>query len=258
MHALRSILALAGATVAGWRRDRGFVHAAAVLILAPGLAHLVSHASMDATGRLVMHFGWLAAGLCGWLLAIGYGSGLADRGGVCGPLAFAGPAPVGAIVLGRYLGLAAGLALLSGFAIALLLLVLGAGYGVRPAPIAGAGWLLFLRLAVVLALAMLLGSVFRHAPAALLSTAAATAGWLTGGLEGSAPGAFASASAAGRLLLPRLPLLAPPLGGLPDDATEVARALVAPTLYALLYAGALLVIASLLAGPVLRRRGFRS
>ncbi len=251
---LRAVLALAGATLVGQRRDRVFVCALAVVAFGLGVAHLASQATVDSQGRLVTHFGWLAAGMCGWLLAIGYGSGLADRGGVCGPLALAGPTPTGAVVLGRWLGLAAGLAWFSGLATALLLLALGFGHGMAPAPVLGAGWLLFLRLAVALSLALLFGVLLPRAPAALLSAAVAGAGWISGGFGESG----ALSLAAGRLLAPRLPLLAPPSGGLPGEAAGVVQALLAPTLYALLYCGALLLLASLAAGPALRRHGLRT
>ncbi len=231
----RAVLALGRASAASFLRDRGPLAALAVVVASLGLAVLLTGATIGSSGRLLADFGWFAAGVGGWALAIGYGSGLADRGGVLGPLALASPVGAGTVVLGRFLGLAAGLAAFAALATVLLVLAL-------ENPVAAAGWLLFLRLVVVLSLSTFLASVLRPGPAALLAAPTALAGWLP-----ADPGGCLAA--AGRMLLPRLALLAPP-GGEPV-------ALAGPTLHAVAYSAGMLALAALLTGPVRRRRGDR-
>ncbi len=210
-----------------------------------GLGHALTGATVDPGGRLAIHLGWLVAGCAGWGLAIGYGSGLTDRGGVLGPTILASPAGTGLVVLARSLGIMAGLASFSALATLFILLVSGAAYGTSPAPLLVTGCFLLFRLLVVFAIATFFGRLLRPFSAALFGVLAAASGWIPDAPDS----AFA---AAGRYLLPRLPLLTP--SG--ETGREVLPELLLPAaLHTLAYAGAVLLLAASLAGPSLRRRG---
>lgn len=265
------VAATVAVTLRGFLHDRGPIAALALLVPSLLLGSALASTSVGSAARLTADFGWAAAGLFGWLLALAHGSGLADRGGVLGPSELARPLSPSLLLAGRFLGLGAGLGGYAAFSTAVLLVWLSWGHGVAPAAVVSAGWLLLLRLLVVLSLAVFFFTLARPVAAASLAAAAGGAGWFTGSLPPlGGPSLVAPLSTAARFLLPDFRALEPAFPSAFSFPSETAIALTEttgsefalfesvaalgwPTLYAALYAaGALL--AALAIFPGLRRR----
>ena len=236
MNAIRVLAATAAVTLRGFLRDRSVLAALILTVLAPALGAALSAASVGSRERLTEDLGWAAAGMLGWLLALAHGSGLADRGGVLGAFALSRPVSPSLLLAGRFLGLLAGLSAYAALGTGVLALWLFWPVGTASPALFGTGWLLLLRLAVVLALGLLFFTVLRPAAAAPGAAAVAAAGWLPIP-EAPAPAALA------RLAAPDLRALEPPLAGLSPEFPETLAALAWPTLYAALYAGGTVTLA---------------
>lgn len=240
--------AVAGVTCRGFMLDGAFLAGVAGVPAALAAAALLAPASLGSGARLAEDFGWGAAGLFAWLLAVGHGSGLYGRGGVVLPAVLARPVAPALLLGARYAGLLAGLAVYVGAGTLSMALRFGGS-----AESFAAGWLLLLRVMVVLALAIAFFALTRPPLAALLTAAAAAAGWFSGRLPGlETAGPIPMLAEAGRWILPDLARL--------DTARiESGRvgfdALVGPTVYALLYSGGILAAALAVFGVLLRRSG---
>lgn len=236
------LAATAVVTLRGFLSERGVVAALALVLASIGLGVAVSDASLGPEGRLEADAGWAAAELFGWFLALTHGAALAGRPGVLGSFTFARPVPAGLLLTGRFLGIAAGLLLFTAIVTAILIGWLSGWLGAAPAAVFGTGWLLLLRLVVVLAAATFFLSLARPAVAASLAAAFCLAGWFAGNPSlDLTPSALRPLSALARFVLPNFPDLAGPLAGLPDAGAEVSAALYGPTVYAALYVAALVV-----------------
>ncbi len=246
-------LAAASATRRGFLRDRTLIAAVGLVAAALGIGAGLAAVTLEGAPRLAADLGWTAAGLFGWLLALGHGAGWMDRGGILCPPLLARPVPFGLLLVARFVGLASGLALY-GVVVTVLLGVWASWEGgASTAGVMAAGWLLVLRLVVLLALALTL-SVLVRPVAAPLAAAAGLAGWLVDILPpASAPGAVSPLVRFATGLLPNMRLLAPTPEGLPQTMAEAFPGLLVSTAYALLYGGALLVV-GFAVGPVLWRR----
>lgn len=265
--------AAAAVTVRSFLRERSVPVAAFVLVAAVALGAVLTGATLETDARLARHLGGAAAGLLGWLLALAYGSGLAGRGAALHPAALARPVPPALLLAGRFLGLAAGLALWA----ALATLLLAAGLGALGADLTGTavfGVLLALRLTLVLTLAVSGAALLPAAPAAILAAAAGVAGFLPGRLdpvENPVESPVENAAADGndgvaaplfdllRSLLPDFSVLEHPLSGAALSPPPPLPALAGPILYTALYAGAVLTPALVLyrRRPVAVRGKFR-
>ena len=244
--------AAAAITLRGFLRERSVPAAAFVLVAAVALGAVLTGATLETDARLARHLGGGAAGLLGWLLALAYGSGLAGRGAALHPAALARPVPPALLLAGRFLGLAAGLALWA----ALATLLLAAGLGALGADLTGTavfGVFLALRLTLVLTLAVSGAALLPAAPAAILAAAAGIAGFLPGRLDPvEKPVAVGSEGVAAplfgllRSLLPDFSVLEHPLSGAALSPPPPLPALAGPILYTALYAGAILTLALVL------------
>ena len=249
LHALR---AAAAATLRGFFRDRGLLAAVVLSGAALAAAGALASASLESTVRLAADLGWGAAGFFGWLLVLAHGSGLADRGGILCPAMLTRAVSPRVLLAGRFLGLSAGVSVYAGLVTVLLLGWLGFAHGVPPLVALATGWLLLLRLLVLLALSVLFFALVRPA-AAPLAAAAALGGWLQELLPpvaGAAEGP--SLTALIGWLLPDLRALEPPLAGISADPAGIGPVLLPPTMYALLYAAGIVGLAVSLF-PHLRR-----
>lgn len=256
MNSLRlgALAATAAVTLRGFFGERSLLVALALFLGSIGFAGTLTDASLGHGGRLEADVGWVAAELLGWFLAVTHGAGLAARPGVFGSFALARPVSAGLLLGGRFLGIAAGLLLYAGSVTMVLVIWLSAGYGAGPAAVLGTGWLLFLRLLAVLAVATLFMAVARPAVAATLAAAFCVGGWFAGNLAPElSPPALRPLSVLAKHLLPNFPGLDIPLAGLAAGAAEAPPALYGPTLYATLYVGAML-LAALAAFPSTARR----
>ena len=248
------LAATALVTLRGFVSEKGLIAALLLVLAAMGFGAVLSDASLGHEGRLEADAGWAAAELLGWVLAVAYGAALAGRPGVLGSFALARPVSAALLLGGRFLGLAAGLFLYTAAVTMVLAAWLTAGQGAAPAAVAGMGWLLLLRLLVVLAAATFFAAVARPAVAVALAAAFCFAGWFAGNLApGASPSGLRPLSGLAEFVLPNFPGLEAPLAGLPAVWAEVAVALSGPTLYAALYAGAM-VLAALAAFPSRARR----
>ena len=251
---LRPLGATAAVTLRGALEGGGLAAAFALVLASLAFGAALGGASLGSEERLVADIGWAAAGLMGWLLALTQGSGLADRGGVLGPSELARPVSWPLLLAGRFLGLALALGAYAALATAALLVVLGAGYGAAPAPVLAAGWLLLLRLVVLLSISVLFAALLRPAVAATLAAAAGAAGWFSGSLPPlENPDAPALLAAAARFLLPDFRSLAA-VPGAGETASGVLAALAWPTLHAALYSAGT-ILAALVLFPFFARRG---
>ncbi len=242
----RRWLPVASAALAGFRglaREGGLVGSVGLVAAAVAAGMALTPASVDDGGRLAADLGWGAAGLLGWILALGHGSGVVGGGGVVAPAVLARPISPSALLFARFAGHAGGLVV---HAAAATLLV---GLGSSGSGTLLTGWLLGLRLLVVLSVATALFALSRPALAAPLAAAVSSAGWLSHRLPGpEAEGWLRPAAAVARRILPDLSRLDHPgfgQGAPPGDAT----------LYAALYVAGVLLVATAAFPAVLRRSG---
>ena len=107
----------------------------------------------------------------------------------------------------------------------------------------GIGWLLWLRLLVILAVATLFLALVRPTVAIVLAALFSLSGWLAASFPAAGPVYLEPVTRVATLLLPDLPALDAPLAGLPGDFLEAGLSLVDPTLYAVVYAAAMVAAA---------------
>ena len=205
---------------------------------------LLGDASLAGEARIESNLAWLVAELLGWLLALAHGAGLVGRRGVLGAVALARPVPAGLLLAGRFLGLAAGLFLYVAAVSVTLAGWLFLAHGAGIAALLGLGWLLWLRLLVILAVSTLLLALARPTAAAVLAALISLAGWLAASFPGTGSTValkpirwFAS------LVVPDLPALDAPIAGLPGTFGAVGLELFGPTLYAFFYTAAMIAAA---------------
>lgn len=241
-------------TLRGFLAERSLPAALALVLASIGLAVVLTDASLGHEGRLEADVGWAVAELLGWFLAVTHGAGLAGRPGVLGSFALARPVSAGLLLSGRFLGIAAGLFLYTGAATLVVVVWVSGWHGAAPAAVLGMGWLLLLRLVVVLAVATFFAALLRPAVAATLAAAFCFAGWFAGNLSPAPnPAALRPLSVFAKHALPNFPGLEAPLAGLPAGAPDMAATLHGATLYAALYVAAM-VLAALAAFPSKARR----
>ncbi len=242
---IASLVATAAVAFRGFRSDRSLLAAVALVIACFGVGLALGDASLGHEGRLEMDIGWAVAEVLGWCLALAHGGGLAGYPGVLGSAILAKPVGAGTLLGGRFVGLAAGLFLYAATTTTLLLVwssVLSGGAWVA---VLGAGWLLWLRLVVVLAVSTVLLALARPPVATPLAAVACVAGWLVGRFPvGPGPLPLRPLSAVAAFVLPDLSVLDPWVPGLPERLADAALVLARPTLYGLFYAAAMGVGAS--------------
>ena len=229
----------------GFVSERSLVASLALVVVSLGIGVALADASLDHEGRFEADLAWAFAEALGWFLALTQGAGLAGYRGVLGSFALARPVPANLLLAGRFIGLAAGLFLYAAAVGAILLAWLSGWSGAVWVPVLGMGWLLWLRLLVVLAVATFLLALARPSVAAPLAAAACIASWFFGGLSPApSPLALRPLSVLATFVLPDFPALDAPLGGLPDAIAAVSALLAGPTLYAALYAAAMVAAAT--------------
>ena len=145
----------------GFVSERSLVASLALVVVSLGIGVALADASLGHEGRFEADIAWASAEALGWFLALTQGAGLAGYRGVLGSFALARPVPENLLLAGRFLGLAAGLFLYAAAVSAILLAWLSGWLGTAPAPVLGMGWLLWLRLLVVLAVATFLLALAR-------------------------------------------------------------------------------------------------
>lgn len=200
---------------------------------------LLSDASLGPEGRFGSNVAWLFAEVLGWSLALTYGVGLVGSRGVLGAFALARPVSAGLLLGGRFLGLAAGLLLYVAVVAATVSAWLLVAHGGAAAAVLGVGWLLWLRLLVVLAVSTLFLALVRPTVALVLATLCSIAGWLAASFPAAGPAALEPVTRLATLVLPDLRALDAPLAGVPAAGPMLAG----PTLYAVLYAAAMVAAA---------------
>ena len=237
---LVSLTATATVVLRGFLAERGVAAALTLVVASLGIGVALSGASLGHEGRLESDLGWAAAELVGWLLALAYGGGLAGYRGVLGSFALARPVGAGLLLCGRFFGLAAGLLAYCAAVSVVVggwLLLSSGGMGGAPA---SQGWLLWLRLVVVLAVATFLLALARPMVATPLAGAFCVAGWFFGSVPaGPDPSVLRPLSALAAFVLPDFLALDAPLSGMPDGIRETGRLLSGPTLYGALYTAAM-------------------
>ena len=242
-----SVVRLAATAVVALRSfvsERSLVASLALVVVSLGIGVALADASLGHEGRFEADIAWASAEALGWFLALTQGAGLAGYRGVLGSFALARPVPANLLLAGRFLGLAAGLFLYAAAVSVILLAWLSDWSGTASVPVLGLGWLLWLRLLVVLAVATFLLALARPSVAAPLAAASCVAGWFFGSVSPApSPLALRPLSVFATFVLPDFPALDAPLGGLPDALAAVSVLLAGPTLYAALYAAAMVAAA---------------
>ncbi len=239
-----SLTATAAVVLRGFLAERSLVAALTLVLVSLGFGVALADASLGHEGRLETDILWALTEVLGWFLALAHGAGLVGHPGVLGSFALARPVSAGLLLFGRFLGLAAGLFL---YVAAVTVVLLGwlslspGGVGIAPLCM---GWLLWLRLVVVLAVSTLLLALARPTVAAPLAAALSVAGWFVGSFPAaSGPLVLKPLSGLATFLLPDLPALDAPLRELPGRFSEAGLLLAGPTLYGALYAAAMVAAA---------------
>lgn len=233
------LTATAAVVLRGFLAERSLLAALALVLSCFGAGVLLGDVSLDRGGRFESNLAWALAEVLGWWLALSHGAGLAGRRGVLGAFALARPVSAGLLLGGRFLGLAAGLflyvAVVGGTLAAWLLVAPGGAVAAG----LGAGWLLWLRLLVILAVSTLFLALVRPPVAIVLAALSSLAGWLAASFPAAGPAWLEPVARLATSVLPDLRALDAPLAGVP----EAGRLLAGPTLYATLYAAAMVAAA---------------
>ena len=241
---LAPLTATAGVALRGFLAERSLLVAVALVAASLGAGALLGDASLGQEGRLEANVVWVLAEVLGWLLALTHGAGLVGGRGVLGAFALARPVSPGLLLGGRFLGLAAGLFLYAAAVSGLLSGWLFIAYGAGAAAAPGLGWLLWLRLVVILAVSTLFLALVRPTVATALAALCSLAGWLAASFPVTeSPAGLKPVTWLAALLLPDLPALDAPLTGLPEGFREVGIEVLSPTLYAIFYTGAMIAAA---------------
>lgn len=244
---LAPLTATAGVALRGFLSERSLRVTFALVLASLGMGTLLGDASFGQEGRLEANVTWVLAEVSGWLLALTHGAGLVGRRGVLGAFALARPVPPGLLLGGRFLGLAAGLLLYAAAVSATVSGWLFLAHGAGAAAVLGLGWLLWLRLVVVLAVSTLFLALVRPTVAVALAALCSLAGWLAASFPAvDSPAGLKPVSWLAALLLPDLPALDAPLTGLPEGFRAVGLEVLAPTLYAIFYTAAMVAAAMVL------------
>ena len=229
----------AAVVLRGFMAERSLLAALVLLFSCFGAGVLLSDASLGPGGRLESNVAWVLAEVLGWSLALIHGAGLAGRRGVLGAFALARPVSAGLLLGGRFLGLAAGLLLYVAVVSAALTAWLFVAHGGATAAVLGIGWLLWLRLLVILAVSTLFLALVRPTVAIVLAALSSLAGWLAASFPSAGPVYLQPVTELATLVLPDLRALDAPVAGFP----EAGLMLTGPTLYAILYAAAMVAAA---------------
>lgn len=233
------LTATAEVVLRGFVAERSLPVALALVLSCFGAGVLLSDASLGAGGRFESNVAWVLAEALGWALALTHGAGLVGSRGVLGAFALARPVPAGLLLAGRFLGLAAGLLLYVAAVGAALSAWLLVAHGGATAAVFGMGWLLWLRLLVILAVSTLFLALVRPTVAVGLAALSALAGWLAASFPAAGPVYLEPVTQLATLVLPDLRALDAPVAGFP----EAGMMLAGPTLYAALYAAAMVAAA---------------
>lgn len=245
---------VAAGALRGFLSGRSVMTAWLLVALSLGFGALLAGASVGHEGRLDADIGWAAAGLSGWFLSLAHGAGLLGGRGVPGHLAPTRSISSGVVLAARWLGLAGGLSLYTAGVTVVFLAWLSGWHGAPPAAVCGMAGLLLMRLLIVLAVSSCCSALVRPAVAAPVAAVFCLAGWLGGDLSPvSDPGVVEPLARFAGFVLPDLPALQPPLGGMSEVFSEALVALARPAIYSALYVGALLIAAPALLA--LRPRG---
>ena len=238
------LTATAGVALRGFLSERSLLVAVVLVLAAFGMGTLLGDASLGQAGRVEADVAWLLAEVTGWVLALVHGAGLAGRHGVLGAFALARPVSAGLLLGGRFLGLAVGLFLYAAAVSATLAGWLFVAHGAGVAAVLGLGWLLWLRLVVILAVSTLLLALARPSVAVALAVLVSLAGWLAPSFPATpGPAALKPLHWFAVHVLPDLPALDAPMTGLPESLREIGLELLSPTVYAIFYTAAMIAAA---------------
>lgn len=237
------LTATAAVVLRGFLAERSLLAAVALVLLGSGAGVLLGDVSLGREGRFESSIAWVLAEAAGWSLALAHGAGLTGGRGVLGAFALARPVSAGLLLGGRFLGLAAGLFLYVAVVGATLSAWLLVAHGGAAAAVLGTGWLLWLRLLVILAVSTLLLALVRPTVAIVLAVLSALAGWLAASLPAAGPGSLQPVTRLATLVLPDLRALDAPLAGLPESFSAAAQMLAGPTFYAIAYAAGMVAAA---------------
>ena len=237
------LTATAAVVLRGFLAERSLLVALALVLSCFGAGVLLGAVSLDRGGRFESNLAWVLAEVLGWSLTLTHGAGLVGRRGVLGAFALARPVSAGLLLGGRFLGLAAGLFLY----VAVVSVALSAWLLIAPggaaAAVFGAGWLLWLRLLVILAVSTLFLALVRPPVAIVLAALSSLAGWLAASFPAAGPTWLEPVARLATFVLPDLRALDAPLAGVPENFSEAGPMLAGPTLYATLYAAAMVAAA---------------
>ena len=237
------LTATAAVVLRGFVAERSLPAALALVLLGSGAGVLLGDVSLGPGGRFESNVAWVLAEVLGWSLALTHGAGLAGARGVLGAFALARPVSAGLLLGGRFLGLAAGLFVYVALVAAALSGWLFLAHGGATAAVPAIGWLLWLRLLVVLAVGTLFLALVRPTVAIVLAALSSLAGWLAAGFPAGGPVSLEPVIRLATLVLPDLAALDAPLAGLPGNSPEAGLSLAGPTLYAVAYAAAMVAAA---------------
>ncbi|MDE2710711.1 MAG: hypothetical protein OXI65_02985 [Acidobacteriota bacterium] len=237
------LTATAAVVLRGFVAERSLLAALVLVLSGFGAGVLVSDASLGPGARFESNVAWVFAEVLGWSLALTHGAGVVGGRGVLGAFGLARPVSSGLLLAGRFLGLAAGLLLYVAVVGATLSAWLAVAHGSATAAVPGIGWLLWLRLLVILAVSTLFLALVRPAVAIALAVLFSLAGWLAGSLPAAGPAYLQPVTRLAALVLPDLSALDAPIAGIPGSLSEAAPMLVGPTVYAILYAVAMVAAA---------------
>jgi hypothetical protein len=238
------LTATAAVVLRGFLSARSLLAAAIVLLAAFGVGVALSDTSLGPGGRLESDVAWALAEIAGWALAVIHGAGLASFPGVLAEMVLARPVPAGLLLGGRFLGLAGGLFVCVAAVSASLAGWLFLVHGNPPGAVLWMGWLLWLRLVVVLAVSTALLALTRPAVATPLAALVSLTGWLAASLPAVPGPAFLKPlTLFAAFVLPDLRALDGPLAGFPEGLREAGPILVRSTLYALAYTAAMMAAA---------------
>ena len=233
------LTATAAVALRGFVAERSLLAALALVLGCFGAGVLVSGASLGPGGRFETDVAWALAEVLGWSLALTHGAGLVGSRGVLGAFALARPVSAGLLLGGRFLGLAAGLFLYVAAVGAALSAWLLVAHGGATAAVLGSGWLLWLRLLVILAVSTLFLALVRPAAAVVLAALVSLAGWLGASFPAAGPSTLNPVARLATLVLPDLRALDAPMAGFPEAGPTLAG----PTVYAVAYAAAMVAAA---------------
>lgn len=240
---IAALTATAAVVLRGFLAERSLLAALGLVLSCFGAGVLLSDVSLGQGGRFASNIAWVLAEVAGWSLALVHGAGLVGSRGVLGAFGLVRPVSAGLLLGGRFLGLAAGLFVYVALVSVTVSGWLALAHGGAAAAVLGTGWLLWLRLLVILAVSTLFLALVRPAVAIGLAALFSLAGWLAASFPAAGPTYLEPVTSVATLVLPDLPALDAPIAGLPGSFSGVGPMLAGPTLYAILYAAAMVTAA---------------